>query len=364
MESWTTFPDYDNHRKLIGFADPAVGLRGYIAIHRNNFQLALGGTRLHLYRNDEEAITDVLRLSRGMGRKSAMADLPLDGGKIVLIGDPKTVKSRRYLLAYGRILRDFAGQFVTGEDLNISMGDADIIAETANIPDKASGAESITIAGLSTKGGDPSPVTARGVLYGIFACLDHVFDTTSLEDRVVAIQGVGKVGSALAEMVLQEGADHIVVSDTNADAIKALQRTLGKKAVHVVSEPDDIYDVACDIFAPCAAGAVLNPHTIPRLAEAGVRIVAGSANNQLATDGDGYKLFEAGIVYAPDYVINAGGLINVYDELQPGGYSRERVTAQVQAIGDRIADIVAASAAAHIPTNKVANGRANLKIGA
>lgn len=364
MESWTGYQDYDNHRKLIGIAHPAVGLRGFIAIHRKNYNLALGGTRLYPYRNDREAITDVLRLSRGMGRKSAMAELPLDGGKIVLIGEPKTVKSREYLLAYGRILRDLAGQFVTGEDLNISMSDADTIAEAANVFDHASETESITIAGLSSKGGDPSPVTARGVLYGLKACLAHVFGTDSLAGRTVAIQGVGKVGSALAELVLAEGAAHIVVADTDPDAIKALQKQFGRRQVLTVNDPDEIYATACDVFAPCARGAVLNPRTIPSLAKAGVRIIAGSANNQLAQDGDGYKLFEAGIVYAPDYVINAGGLINVYDELQPGGYSLERVTDQVEAIGERIADIVTASAAAHIPTNKVANGRANLKIGA
>lgn len=357
MEAWTLFKDYDNHRRLVGFSEPSVGLRGFMAIHRHNYSVALGGTRLLQYTNDHEAITDVLRLSRGMGRKSAMADLPLDGGKIVLIGDPGTVKTKEYLRAYGTILRSFAGQFITGEDVNITMDDADTIAETANTTHK-DGMESVTIAGLSAKGGDPSPVTARGILYGMRACLAHTFGDTTFNGRTIAIEGIGKVGYPLAEMLIKGGAD-VILADINPVPMAQLQSRYPGN-VRVLEQHEDIYTTTCDIFAPCARGAVLSQQTIPRLQ---CRIVAGSANNQLAAEGDGNALYSQQIIYAPDYVINAGGLMNVYDEIHPQGYSRTRVMAQVKKIENRIEDILESSARAGIPTNKIANGKANLKIG-
>ena len=358
---------------LIGFAEPAVGLRGYAAIHRENFGVALGGTRLLRYASDDEAITDVLRLARGMGRKSAMADLPLDGGKIVLIADTRSLngeseqealtrlKSPAYLRAYGAKLRLLAGRFITGEDVNISMSDADTIAEVANTS-YTDGTESITIAGLSTKGGDPSPVTAQGVMGGMRACLGHVYGTTDFTGRSVLIQGVGKVGFALAEMVVQAGGN-VILSDVNAEPMKQLRRQY-RGAVHILPDPRQdefaVYATACDIFAPCAKGAVLNDRTIPLLR---CKIIAGSANNQLQNDGHGYAINRRGIVYAPDYVINAGGLINVYDELHPSGYDRDRVFQQVDAIEGRIAEIIQASASSGVASNKVANGLATEKIG-
>jgi leucine dehydrogenase len=351
-------PDYDGHRDIDFFALPRLNLCGFFARHRTNHQLALGGTRLRAYASMEEAVTDVLRLSQGMGRKSAMAKLPLDGSKIVLIGDPNRVKSRDYLLSYGRILRNkWLDRNITGEDLNISMSDADIIAETANLmlPD---GTESITIAGLSSKGGDPSPITARGVLYGIKACLQHVDGNDTLEGRTVAIEGVGKVGSALTGLLIAQGA-RVIAADKNPEAIKRVRKTYGR-SVRAVENPDDIYDAECDVFAPCAQGAILNRDTIPRLR---CRIVAGSANNQLDVPHDGDDLFRRGIIYAPDYVINAGGLINVYDELHPGGYSLDRVQNAVAQIGKRIEDILTASAQVGLAPHRIADQQADSIIG-
>ena len=357
LVDFTQLPDFDDHRDVRPFEVPQLGLAGWFSRHRENHQFALGGTRLYPYTTTEEAVTDVLRLSRGMGRKSAIADLPLDGSKIVLIGE-LSVKSREYLLAYGRILRDqWLNSNITGEDIGITMANADVIAETANAT-LADGTESITIAGLSAKGGDPSPVTARGVLYGIRACLQYVYGSASLEGRTIAIEGVGKVGAALAELVILEGA-RVIAADTNPEAIRSLQERFGK-VIRPAEAPGAIYHADCDIFAPCAKGASLNRKTIPNLR---CRIIAGSANNQLDVPHDGDDLFRRGIVYAPDYVINAGGLISVYDELHPDGYSRQRVLDAVGQIGKRIEDILVASANVGIAPHRIADQQADAIIG-
>ena len=290
-----------------------------------------------------------------------MAGLPLDGGKIVLIGDPKTAKTPQFLESYGKKLRLLAGRFITGEDVNISMSDADAIAAFANTT-LPSGKESITIAGLSLKGGDPSPVTARGVLSGIQVCLQHVYDSNSFEGRTILVQGVGKVGYALAELVIQAGG-RALLSDISPEPMKRLRRQY-RGSVEILPSPLDdeyaAYRTPCDVFAPCAAGAVLNARTIPMLS---CKIIAGSANNQLETSGDGYALHRRGIVYAPDYVINAGGLINVYDETLPGGYNRDRVFQQVDAIASRIVNIIDTSNESGISTHKVADTLATQIIG-
>lgn len=358
--------EYDGHRFVHYFEDPSVGLSGIVARHRNNHPGALGGTRIVAYENSDAALTDVLRLSRGMGRKSAWCELPLDGCKFVLIapGDisPENhfaaLKTPEYLHAYGRILYSFHKLgLITGEDLNVFMHDADVIAETAN--DDAAGI--ITIAGLSAKGGDPSPITAQGVVHGMRACLEHTHGSDTFTGRTITIQGVGKVGFALAGLLIEEGA-HVIAADTNSKSLEDLLRLFGDD-VTLLMESDEIYDTGSDIFAPCAKGGILNRRTIARLEAAGCKIVAGSANNQLDTPGDGYHLLKAGIAYAPDYVINSGGLLNIFAELDEHGYNEQRVLDAVALVRDRIADILTRSASAAIPTSKLADTHANRIVG-
>jgi leucine dehydrogenase len=294
------------HEQVVFAQDPKAGLRAIIAIHSTTLGPALGGTRMYPYATEEQALRDVLDLSRGMTYKAAAAGLDLGGGKAVIIGDPLKHKSDALLRAYGRFVNRLAGLFYTGEDVGTGVSDMDIVRT-----------ETRFVGGLSRErggGGDPSPITAYGVLQGMQACAAERWRDDSLEGRTVAVQGLGKVGWHLTEL-LRKAKANVVGSDVNGDRADRASRELGISTV----DPEAIYDVTADIFAPCALGGAISVDTVPRLK---CEVIAGSANNQIASAAAARMVSERGILYAPDYVINAGGLMNVWVELQ--GYDRRR----------------------------------------
>ncbi len=292
-----------DHEQVVFTYDPTSGYKGIIAIHNTTLGPALGGTRFWHYESDYEALIDVLRLSRGMTYKAAVAGLNLGGGKAVIIGDNRTAQREMIMRAHGRAVESLGGRYYTAEDVGTSVADMDYIhMETEHV------------VGMAGKSGDPSPVTAYGTYRGIKACCLKKFGTDDLEGRSVVVQGAGHVGYFLAEDLRNEGAA-VFVADIDEDRVQRCVDELGCEAV----DAGAVYDVEADVFAPCALGAVLNDETIPRLR---VRIVAGAANNQLAKLRHASVLEEHDILYAPDYVINAGGLINVYSEL--AGWTLER----------------------------------------
>src|SRR3989344_858398 len=338
-----TLPDFKGHKLMTMIHDEQTGLHGFIAIHNDILGPALGGTRMYPYPNDLMAIVDVLRLSRGMTYKAALAGLKFGGGKAVLIGDSKN-KTETYLRNYGRYLNYLNGAFLTGEDVGITVADIEIIAqETSFVNGRAEGLHD------GVKGsGDPSPVTARGVLHGIRACLEMIFGDDTVSGRSFAIQGLGKVGFCLARLLHEQGA-RLIIADTDSHKVKqALTEFRGVQAV----EPEAIHRQKVDVYSPCALGAVLNDATVPELQ---CRIVAGAANNQLAAPAHGNELFARGILYAPDYAINAGGLINIADERELDGYKRERALLKVTRIYNTLKNIFERSTREQVPTHSVAD---------
>jgi leucine dehydrogenase len=291
------------HEQVMLCSDPVSGYRGIIAIHDTTLGIALGGTRLWRYETDEEALVDVLRLSRGMTYKSAVAGLNLGGGKAVIIGDPRMKNREAIFRAHGRFVNTLGGLYVTAEDVGTSPADMEYVAR-----------ETKYVAGLADGSGDPSPVTAHGVFRAILASAKTSWGSDDISGRTVAIQGCGHVGQYLAGELHGAGAK-LVVTDIEADRVRKVVDATGARAV----EPDAIYDVEADVFAPCALGGILNDDTIPRLR---VEIVAGGANNQLLDERHGEALQARGILYAPDYVANAGGVINVFGELE--GWDQRR----------------------------------------
>lgn len=306
----------DGHEQVLYGYDKVSDLKAIIAIHSTALGPALGGTRFFPYENEQDALEDVLRLSRGMTYKAAAAGLDLGGGKAVIIGDPGAHKSERLFRAYGRIVDSLQGRYITAEDVGTTAADMDVVRRET----RWALGSSVALGGS----GDPSPVTARGLLAASRAVATKLWGDPDLTGRRFAVQGVGKVGSAFVQLLVESRAE-VMVTDAQNRAIEAAVDTYGVKPV----EPDEIYSVDCDIFSPCALGAGLNEDTIPRLSCVGI---VGSANNQLATDGDAKLLAGRGILYAPDFVVNAGGLINVYDELT--GYSKSRALHRVDAIFD------------------------------
>ena len=306
----------EGHEQILYGYDKVSGLRTIIAIHSTALGPALGGTRFFAYQTEEEALTDVLRLSKGMTYKAAAAGLDLGGGKAVIIGDPRTDKSERLLRAYGRIVDSLQGRYITAEDVGTAAPDMDIVRRETRWAFGYSAYEGGS--------GDPSPMTARGLFAAARAVAQFLWNDSDLAGRRFAVQGVGKVGSVLVQFLVEARAE-VIVSDVYEPALAAVVETYGVKTV----DPDDIHTVDCDIYSPCSMGAGLNPTTIPRL---NCQAVVGSANNQLANGSDADLLEEREILYAPDFVVNAGGLINVYDELL--GYNKLRAVHRVDAIFD------------------------------
>lgn len=304
------------HEQIVYGYDPVSGLRAIIAIHSTALGPALGGTRFFPYESEEAALVDVLRLAKGMTYKSAAAGLDLGGGKAVIIGDPREHKSERLFRAYGRIVDSLQGRYITAEDVGTTTTDMDTVRRETRW---ALGA-SVAMGGA----GDPSPITARGLYAAARAVAHKLWGDADLAGRRFAVQGVGKVGSAFVQLLVEARAE-VVVTDAYEQAIQKAVETYDVKPV----DPDDIYGLDCDFFSPCALGAGLNETTIPLL---NCQAIVGSANNQLATDADAARLAERGILYAPDFVVNAGGVINVYDELH--GYSKTRALHRVDSIYD------------------------------
>lgn len=325
------------HEQLVFCNDGSVGLRAVIAIHDTTLGPALGGIRMHRYASEAAAVTDVLRLARGMTFKAAASGLDLGGGKAVILGDPRREKSPELFRSFGRYVESLGGRYIASEDVGVSPEDlAHVHMETSYAvgEDRARGGS-----------GDPSPFTALGVLQGIRACVEEVYGSASLAGLTVAVQGVGSVGYSLCRLLHEEGAS-LVVADVDRASVDRAVAEFGARA----AGPEEIPFVACDIFAPCALGAVADDASVPRLR---CRILAGSANNVLLEPRHGEALAGRGILYAPDYIINAGGLINVSDELH--GYDRERVLQRVNGIYDAVKQVLAISKRDGIPPHAAAD---------
>jgi len=339
IEDYTKHPGFDDHKLVQTVHDKDTELLAIIAIHNDDLGPALGGTRMFPYASYEDALTDALRLSAGMTRKAALAGLNYGGGKAIIIGEPKT-KNRELLLAYARKINRLNGQYITAEDVNISVDDIEIMAE---VTPYLCGRSDATPKGS----GDPSIMTAFGVFRGIQACLTHLYGNSSVAGKTVAIQGVGKVGFRLMRLLHQNKAE-IIFCDSNPHMVeRALQEFKGSKCVPT----EEIYNEQCDIFSPCAMGAIINPTTIPDLK---CKIIAGAANNQLSSPEDGHSLLQHGIIYAVDYVINAGGLINVATEIKLSEYDASQAKRATAKIYDRILYILKQSKTKTAPPHEIA----------
>ena len=332
------------YEQLVVCHEPSVGLKAFIAIHDTTLGPACGGVRVWPHPTEDDALMDVLRLARAMTYKSAVAGVALGGGKGLIIADPRKEKSEALLRAFGRHVESLGGRYVTTEDVGMTPEDLEHIAQ-----------ETRHVAGLPISlggSGDTSQQTGLGVYLGMKACAKAVWGSESLEGRVVAMQGFGHVATYTASHLLEEGAE-IVAADISEDA-EERARGVGARVVGV----DEIYDTECDIFAPCALGGTINGETIPRLRCA---VVAGGANNQLAGEEDGAELQRRGILYAPDYVINAGGIINVASEMD-GVYRPERAKELTERIYDTLERVIAISRADDVPTNVAADRMAEHRL--
>jgi leucine dehydrogenase len=337
METFELMEKY-GHEQVVYCNNQESGLKCIIAIHDTTLGPALGGTRMWNYRNVEEAVKDALRLSRGMTYKSAIAGLNFGGGKAVIIGDSATQKSEMLFRTFGKFVDGLGGRFIAAEDLGTDVKDM----EYARMESKYITGISKAIGGS----GDPTPVTAYGVYVGMKACAHEKWGTDSLRGRKVAIQGAGQVAGHLAEYLFNEGAE-IFISDINEDKIKSVLNLIKAQVV----KPDEIYQIDAEIFSPCAMGSVINDETLPKFK---FEIIAGGANNQLENeDKHGNDLMEKGILYAPDYVINAGGLINVANELE--GYRQDRAMKQAEGIYNIVKLVLKKSKTDKIPANKASN---------
>ncbi len=329
------------HEQLVLCQDSASGYRGIIAIHSTVLGPALGGTRFWSYGTDEEAIVDALRLARGMTYKNAVAGLNLGGGKSVIIGDNKTAFREMIFRAHGRFVESLGGRYITAEDVGTSTADMDYVHM-----------ETDYVSGLAGRSGDPSPVTAHGVFRAIQASAKERWGTDDLSTRTVALQGCGHVGYYLAKELHEAGAK-LVVTDIDAERVKRVVNEFGARGV----TSDEIYSITADIFAPCALGAIINDKTIPQLK---VEIVAGAANNQLLEERHGDELERRNIIYAPDYVANAGGVINVYSEL--AGWTSARSFRKADEIYETVRKVFEIAKEEKVPTYLAADRLAEQRI--
>ena len=328
----------EGYEEVYKATDPRAGLTAFIAVHDTTLGPALGGCRMWHYTREEDAITDALRLSRGMTYKSAVARTGLGGGKAVIVGDPKTEKTPELFKAMGRFVHTLAGRYTTAED--VGTNEKNMMAVRSTTP---------FVSGLPRAeggSGDPSPYTALGVYEGLCASVEAAFGSDDVSNKTVAIQGIGNVGYGLGKLLRDAGAK-LLITDVNEAKLARVADELGATVV----APNDIYGVEADVFAPCALGAILNDRTIPQLK---CKVVAGGANNQLAEDRHGEELVRRGVLYAPDFVINAGGIINVSVEFAPSGYDETASRVRVKNIRRAIADIVRTSREQEIPTSQAA----------
>jgi leucine dehydrogenase len=340
--------EVDGYERVVRCRDQKSGLHALIAVHDTTLGPALGGMRMLPYTSEDEALFDVLRLSRGMTYKSAVAETGLGGGKSVIIGDPKTIKSPALFHAMGKFIDSLDGQYITAEDMNIGIPDLEIVR-----------LDTRWVTGLSRdsgSSGNPSPYTARGCLVGLRAVLEEAYGAADFKKKRVLIQGVGAVGGRLAVLLKEQGA-HVIICDINEARVDDLKRVHGFETVADANH----LDVACDIYAPCARGAGLNDDTIPKLK---CKAVAGCANNQLLEQRHARDLRARGILYAPDYVINAGGIVNVSVELLPGGYDERIAITKLEGIYDNLQLIFESARAEGIPTNEAAARLAESRLAA
>lgn len=333
------------HEEVVFFQDKTCGLRAIVAIHDTTLGPALGGTRFWQYSNEEEALIDVLRLSRGMTYKAAVSGLNLGGGKAVIIGDPRKDKSEALFRSFGRFIESLNGRYITAEDVNTNVDDIEHIFTETNF-----------VTGVAQQyggSGNPAPYTALGVFRGIEAAVTKKFGSRSLQGRSVAIQGVGAVGYELSHLLNEAGAK-LMFTDINEKNITKMKEAFPQTRF---VESKDIFSTDCDIYAPCALGASINDETIPQLK---CKIVAGAANNQLKEDRHGGILKEKGIIYAPDYLINAGGVMNVSIEFE--GWADDKSRRMIDTIYDKTLEVFRISDEQNIPVNKAADVMAEKRI--
>ncbi len=339
--------EFDGHERVVFGHDEVTELRSIIAIHSTSLGPAAGGCRMWPYASTSEAVTDVLRLSRGMSYKNAMAGLPFGGGKAVIIGDSRKMKSPELFQAYGRFVGSLAGRYITAEDVGTTTADMEQVARVTNF-----------VSGLGRKpgeaGGDPAPKTALGVFLGLKAAVKFRFGRSDLEGLSVAVQGVGGVGYHLCRLLAAEGVK-LRVADVRQAATQRVSDEFSAVAVPVES----VLSEEVDVLAPCALGAVFNAQSTPHIR---ARVIAGAANNQLAEEKDGAALQLAGVLYAPDYVINAGGIISVAREYN-GGATETQVTSEIHAIPGRLMEIFERARRESRATNAVADQMARERIG-
>lgn len=331
-----------NHEELLFCNDNETGLKAIIAVHNTVLGPALGGTRVWAYDNEMEALNDVLRLSRGMTYKNSLAGLNLGGGKAVIIGDSRVIKSEALMRRFGKFVNSLGGNYITAEDVGINPQDMVYVSYETN-----------HVVGLPGKSGDPSPVTAQGVYMGMKAAAKEQFGSDSLAGKKIAVQGVGHVGEYLVKSLVKEGAD-VIVTDIYEPTLKRVAQEYGVKVVGL----DEIYDVDMDIYAPCALGATVNDATLSRLK---CSIIAGAANNQLQNESiHGQMVMDKGIIYTPDFALNAGGVINCYSEF--AGLSADWALNKANEIYSTITEIVKRSKTQNVPTYQIANQMAEERI--
>ena len=324
------------YERVVYGEDPETGLKAIVAIHSTALGPACGGTRMLPYASREEALQDVLRLAKGMSYKSALAGIGFGGGKSVILGDPGK-KTPALFHAFGRFVDSLGGRYIAAKDMNISSRD---LMEVQKVTKHVLGIE-----GVPGSSGDPSPVTAHGIFRALEATVEELRGTRSLAGLKVAVQGVGYVGYDVARRVKQAGGE-VWVTDIDPKALDRARNELGAKVVGL----EEIYDVPCDVFSPSARGAILNEKTIPRLR---CKAVVGCANNQLEKEADGHRIHERGILYAPDYACNSGGIINIFIELD--GYSEARALAKADEIYGTMKEIYRRSKATGTPTFQIAD---------
>jgi leucine dehydrogenase len=325
---------FDNHEQIVFCNDKDTGLKAIIGIHNTVLGPALGGTRMWQYNNEWEALNDALRLSRGMTFKSAVAGLNLGGGKAVIIGDAKTQKTPELMRRFGEFVHSLSGKYITAEDIGMETSDMDLVRDVTPY-----------VTGISESrggAGNPSPITAYGVFVGMKAAAKYKYGSDVLEDKRVIVQGIGHVGESLVEHLTNEGAK-VIITDINQERLEEVKAKYGAE----IYTGEDIYTLDADIYAPCALGATINDSTINKL---NVDIIAGAANNQLENEAvHGKILSEKGIVYAPDFVINAGGIINVYAELE--GYGKTEIMRKTENIYNTTLEIIKNAEANNVTTH-------------
>jgi leucine dehydrogenase len=343
-------PSFANHEGVHAFADEKTGLKAIVAVHSTARGPAVGGTRMWNYGSAAEALEDVLRLSRGMSYKNAVADLEMGGGKSVIIGDSKTQKTPELFRAFGRAVDQLGGNYYAAEDVGVSVED---IAQARTQTEYVVG-----LSGGKEGSGDPSPVTAEGVFRSTLTVARRLWKQDDLTGLTIAVQGIGHVGGYLADKLHAAGAK-LIVTDVNVPLLEEVAARTGAEIV----APDAIYDVKADIYAPCALGATLNPQTLDRLT---VKAVVGAANNQLATPEIGKILFDRGVLYAPDYVVNGGGIINVASELKArqtgGAYDPAWVEGKLSRLMETLEEVLDRSASEKRPTHEIADAIAEARI--